>query len=487
MSLMLKDILPFDRIWLDIHRSSLLAKAVVSFINFLEHRFGAKFVYDQALIDYKSLNMVSLFELAETLCSRGVIRSFKKNSYLPDEPRTAYWLAEYAIGQDKYEWAGGSSVDDQYLAFTKVLAEAIERHIWFTYDNFSYLIATVTELEKKKNFLHPKSFAGYDDSQRKKSPRLEIKPSNSFRWIRGYSWTKETSSWIPAQIVSGHKDFRAFSLSSKEPAIRASITTGLATHPIRISALLAGILEIIERDAYMITWLNQLSLPRIDLTGLSSRNDSLDKLLKVCRRYRFQPHAIRLLTDAPTHAICVMLEDLSGSLPRFSVGLKAHQNPTIAVEGAILEALRMHQTARKKKLFSKNNWDPTTKAIDITHYDRLMYWSEEGRSDRLNFMIKGNISSLKKEDWDEDTDEEHFMRIVKWCKEKGYDLVSIDFDNASANIPKWHVEFTIIPELQPIYFNEKLPQTGGKRLKDIPGQFGYKSREPYCDDPHPFV
>jgi ribosomal protein S12 methylthiotransferase accessory factor len=400
----------------------------------------------------------------------------------------AYWLAEYAIDQGKYEWAGGGSVDDQYLAFTKVLAESVERSIWFTYSNYSYLSATIVDIEKKENFLHPKNFASYNDLQRKEHPRLEIKPSDPFRWVRGYSWTKEASSWIPAQIISGQKDFRAFSFSSKEPAIRASITTGLATHPIRTSALLAGALEIIERDAYMITWLNQLSLPRIDLTELSSRNESLSKLLKVCRRYQFQPHAIRLLTDAPTHAICVMLEDLSEALPRFSVGLKAHQNPAIAVEGAILEALRMHQTTRKKKLFAKNDWDPRTKAADITHYNRLMYWSEEGRSDRLKFMINGDISLLKKEDWDEDSDEEHFRRIVNWCKEKNYELASVNLNAAPANIPKWNIEFVVIPELQPIYFNEKLPQIGGKRLQDVPKQFGYHSRNPYYnDDPHPFV
>ncbi|MFZ2189922.1 MAG: YcaO-like family protein, partial [Candidatus Magasanikiibacteriota bacterium] len=329
---MLKDIISFDRVWLNLHEHSFSAKAVVSFINFLERRLGAEFVYDNSRFNSESLGLANLFEIAETLHSRGVIRSYKRNYSFSDEPRTIYWNAEYHLGDGQYDSAGGSSLDNQSLAFTKTIAEAIERNAWFTYDGFApFIFATINDMEKKYNFLHPKNFASYDEIVRGKNKRLEIEPEDSFRWVNGYSWTKKMSSWVPAQIVSGHKNLRSFSSTSKEPSIRASITTGIATHPVRMSALVSGVLEVIERDAYMITWLNQLSLPRIDLVELSSRNSSLDKLFKICHQYGFRPHAVRLLTDAPTHAVCVILEDLSGTLPKFSIGLKAHQDSAYAV------------------------------------------------------------------------------------------------------------------------------------------------------------
>lgn len=485
---MLKDIIPFDRFWLNLHSNSPSAKAITSFIHFIERRLGARFVYDQSQISDEAIDLANLFEIAESLRSNGTIRSYERNIGLCDEPRTIYWQAEYALGDGRYEKAGGSSFDNPSLAFIKMLAEAIERNAWFTYDTFTpSRTATIEEIKKRSDFVHPEKFAAYTDAQRKKNPRLTITPADSFHWVQGYSWTKKMPTWVPTQTVSGSKKFRAYSLSSKEPALRESITTGLATHPVRNTALVSGALEVIERDAYMITWLNQLSLPRIDLTELSSRSESLKKILAICRQYRLEPHAIRLLTDAPTHAICVTLEDLSESLPRFSIGLKAHQNSATAVEGAILEALRAHTAARKWKLSSTNKWNPLTKAADIKHYDRLMYWSEKDRGDKLVFLIKGNITSLKEEIWEADTDEEHFNRITNWCREKNYELVSVNFSDTEANVPKWNIELVIIPDLQPIYFNEKLPQIGGSRLRDIPKQFGYKSREPYCDDPHPFV
>ena len=48
------------------------------------------------------------------------------------------------------------------------------------------------------------------------------------------------------------------------PHIRDSISTGLATGSTRLQAVENAALECIERDAIVITWLNQLSVPLID-------------------------------------------------------------------------------------------------------------------------------------------------------------------------------------------------------------------------------
>ena len=460
-------------------------RAIVSFIHFLEHRLGAEFVYDWARIGYESVDLTRLLELAETLRVKGIIRQYGRKLSLPDEPRTAHWYAEFEVNGHKK--SGGSSLEDDTLALTKTLAEAIERHAWFTYQQFPSLRkSTVTDIEKEGDSINPERFAGHRESQRQKNTRLRLDPSDSFHWIKGYSWTKKRSSWIPAQVISGSNKLIAFSRLSKEPAIRASITTGLATHPDRTQALLSGALEVIERDAYIITWLNQLSPPHITLDELTERSESLAKLVKQCRRYRLEPQILRLPTDAPAYAVCAVLEDTTSGLPRFSFGLKVDRDPTIAAEGAILEALRIRSSTRMWKM-SANNWDRDTKAVDIGHLDRLLYWTEDNRADRLTFLLGGAIKPLVKEIWEDDSDEEHFARIVQWCREKGYELVSVSLTDAPENIPGWHIEMVVIPELQPMHLSEKLPCVGGERLHDIPRQFGYTPREPYLDDPHPFA
>lgn len=484
---MLKDSIPFDRLWLETHRSARSAQMIVSFIRFLERRLGAQFVYDGARIGYASPELIDLFELAETLRRRGVIHSYGKKSKLADEPPFAHWYA--IVANEERNLAAGSFPDNERLAFASALAEAIERYVWFeSTDQFPTLrSATVDVMAKSGDAILPERFAGYSPAQRKENPRLQWGAESRFAWVKGYSWTQERPVWMPVQIVSGHKKLRAFSKLSAEPAIRASITTGLATHPERINALLGGALEIIERDAYSIMWLNQLSLPRLDLAALALHRESLARLLARCRRYRLEPYAIRLSTDAPAYAVCAVLEDTTGTLPRFCVGLKANRDPALAVERAILEALRAHQGTRVRKGSPDTTWDPHKKASAITQYERLLYWAEEGRADRLAFLIRGDVLPLQKEAWEQDTDEEHFARITAWCRARDYELASASLTRAKANVPGWHIEFVVMPELQPLHYFEGLPYVGGTRLKEIPHQFGYAPRDPYLDDPHPFA
>ena len=484
---MLKDVVPFERVWLELHGSSSSARAVASFIRFLERRLGAEFIYDQAHSNYEPLELAGLLELAETLRARGIIRSYGRDPGLPDEPPLSHWYAEYKVAGSSKR-AAGSTTGDQRLALAKTLAETVERNAWFTHDRFfPFYRGTVADVEKKGGALRPERFASYSDSQRRNIPRLALAPTDSFFWVRGRSWTTGRLVWIPAQIVSGHEKLKAFSPSSGEPVIRASITTGLATRPERTGALLAGALEVIERDAYIITWLNQLSPPRLDLAVLARESESLARLLARCRRYRLLPQVLRLPTDAPAYAVCAVLEDATGALPRFSVGLKADRAPALAAEGAVLEALRAHLGARKLKLSPPVTWTPETKATDIGQYERLLYWAEGDRGDRLAFLTRGAIQPREEAEWEHDTDEEHFERIVAWCRAKNYELASVHFADTRVGPSLWQTEFVVMPELQPLHYNEKLPYAGGERLQEIPRQFGYAAREPYLDDPHPFA
>lgn len=487
---MLKDIISIRDIWVKIHKKSLRNKAFILFLDFLEQRVGGNFIYDYSHCNYEPLELLDLLGIADSLQKKGFIKNYSRNRNLPDEPKITSWGIQYLSENesDQTNFAGGSSFEDERLALAKAISEAIERNAWFTFKEFPGIHeATVSKMRKNNNSILPEKFVSYTKKQIKENPKLQITESDSFLWIKGYSWIANKPVWLPVQTVSGNKDLRGFSLSSKEPVIRSSITNGLATHPKKINALLLASLEIIERDAYMITWLNQISPEKIDINEFLKEKNSLSKLIKLCKQYRLLPHILSLPTDAPAYVVSIVLEDLSETLPRFTLGLKAHRNLAAAIEGAILEALRMHKVIRLEKKNKKNNWNKNTKAVDIRHLDRLLYWSEPERSERLNFLIKGKKKNLKNEIWENDTDKEHFERIVSWCKDKKYELASVSFSNSPSNIPKWNIEIVVIPEMQPIYFNEKLPQIGGIRLREIPEKFGYLSRKPYTEDPHPFA
>jgi ribosomal protein S12 methylthiotransferase accessory factor len=274
---------------------------------------------------------------------------------------------------------------------------------------------------------------------------------------------------------------------SEESLIRHRNTTGLATWPTQTGARLAGALEVIERDAYMIMWLNQLALPRISLESLRARSAALSEFLDTCARYRLKVHALQLLTDAPTHAVCVIVEDESGHVPRFSFGMKAHRSLTYAVEKATTEALRARFSCRRQDIAGKR-WDHSVPKSEVGHYDRILYWGLPENANKLEVLLRGKEVDVPLAEWENDTPEEHLKRIVSWCRDSGYECVSVSLGASKKNPTTWSIEMVVIPELQPMHLGEKFQQLGGERWKSVPRHFGMTPRaELFIDEPHPFA
>lgn len=482
---MIRDTVSFERIWKRLYGDTVNSKAIIAFVQFIEKKFAFEAVYDSTQFLHGRVDMADLFALAEQMHDAGVILEYHKNGNSPDEPQVSFWGARYRDSQEE-GMSGGCTLDDDRHSLTCALAEGLERHIWFECDDYfkQPIIATTAYIAHTKKILAPESFAGFSEAQRKEKKSLALAPEKEFLWIRGSSLHDVSPIWIPAQVISAAPRVNARRKNDAEPLIRRVVTTGLATHPDRTQALLSGALEIIERDAYIITWLNRLSPARVDIDALCTQSASLQKLVNVCRRYRLQPHILRLPTDAPAYAIGAVLKDETGNGPVIALGLKAGSSLETTAEKAIIEALRGRRGARTR--FNQNEKpDP---AAPIGHYDRLTYWADPSNSEKLEFLIKGPIEKMPGSAWDHDTPERHLQRIVAWCSAKNYGCASVAFTSSKGNCTPWHIEMVVIPELQPLYYSESLPHIGGARLTEIPTQFGYKIRTPFfTEEPHPFA
>jgi ribosomal protein S12 methylthiotransferase accessory factor YcaO len=231
-------------------------------------------------------------------------------------------------------------------------------------------------------------------------------------------------------------------------------------------------------------WLNQMTLPRIQLDGPRNQSNTLDRLIKKCERYRLQVHAVRLLTDAPTHAVCVVVEDSTNLAIRFTLGLKAHRSLSHAIEKALLEALRARTVSR---IFSDSTHKNGPSSPSKGRLERVAYWSNIEHSGALSFIIAGSEEDSGTSTWDFDNEEQHLGRIVDWCRQSSYECAAVSLGRSAQNPTNLHVEMVIIPELQPTHQSESKPHLGGTRLQKIPIQFGYSPRKnPFIERPHPF-
>lgn len=481
---MLRDVIPFADIWRTLRKDSRTGSAIASFVKFIENKTGAEMVYNAAHFPYMQTELADLFEIAEKLRAAGIVRAFAPRHSPSDEPQIREWHIRYRDAEESF--AGGTTLDDDRAALSAALAEATERHIWF--EMTDYFVderrASRADISQIGEMLAPERFTGFSDEFRHAHPRYELRDV-PYTWLRGTNLLEKTPVYLPAQVISGSERLR-HARHKDEPTIVYPITTGLATWPTQEGAYLRGIVEGIERDAFMVTWLNQLSPPRFDVEALCARNPALSKLVAHVRRYRLEPHFVRLVTDAPTHVICAILEDTTGNAPRFGIGLKAGADAANAAEGAIFEALRGRRGARLF-LGQKNEGDAPVAMRDVGHYRRVLYWAEKNCAERLAFLIAGATQDIR-EPWDTDSESAHLQRLLTWIREKGYACAAVSFTRSKANLTPWHIELTIIPELHPMHFREHEPYLGGKRLTEVPRALGYTPRnKPYLDDPHPFA
>lgn len=475
---MLTDTVPFAR-FAQVLGTSPRMRAARSLASLLERKLGVRL-----LVESEALEQIrEVTQVARILAKHGIIERYVPRRPFADEPQFFMWTVEY--GPSK-RTSGGLSLAGEEHALTAALAEALERHLW--YDTTDYFedsfAATVEEAGRRGAIIEPGRFAGYGEKERTAHEILRLDPAASYLWIRGRSLTRGTSIYLPAQTISC-KHARDAHGSKREPVIRMPVTTGLATGQNETDAVLGGALETIERDAYMIMWLNQLTLPRLDLTQFS-RDPEVAELLARCARYRLRVSALRLLTDAPADVVCAVVQDESAEGPPLTLGLKAHARTEKALAGAILEALRSRVSVRmtKKEHPALSLQSPA----DIQLRTRLHYWNDAGRARRLSFLTDGPVEHTKEAAWRNDTPAQHLERVVTWARNRGYEFAVVELGSSKENPTPWRVYMSVIPELQPMHLDESLPFLGGARLAEIPRAFGLAPRAAaYADEPHPFA
>ena len=153
----------------------------------------------------------------------------------------------------------GVGIDPKHC-LTPALGEGLERYCTGMYTEKQVIWATAHELGgealdldaiprcSKAEMAHPRCFLVAPD---KTAP---------MRWVRGLSLVDGRVLYLPITMV-----FLYTGVASRGERIWIQITTGCAAHTSFERALLAGMLEVIERDAISITWLQQLRLPRIEV------------------------------------------------------------------------------------------------------------------------------------------------------------------------------------------------------------------------------
>ncbi|MDR3223104.1 MAG: YcaO-related McrA-glycine thioamidation protein [Methanobrevibacter sp.] len=191
-------------------------------------------------------------------------------------------------------------------------------------DNKKIIINTVQEIENSielNNLNIPK--IDYNNSE--------------IEWIESIEINTEKKYHVPANSV-----FHPYSSSSSLKLFRSN-TNGLASGNVREEAVLHGIFEVVERDAWSIFELTKLNNEEIELNDF--KNPLINEMLEKFENSNIEIKLMNLTADVNIPTIAASADDKFLKDPALlTFGLGTHLNPEIAVLRALTEVAQSRLT-----------------------------------------------------------------------------------------------------------------------------------------------
>jgi ribosomal protein S12 methylthiotransferase accessory factor len=213
--------------------------------------------------------------------------------------------AEFAAGVDP----------DWDVAFMKALGEGLERYCAGVYRTAEF---TVAPERTRSRPVPPAAFVRPDDAP-------TVDPETPQPWVEGVDLRREEGVSLPAEFVHYPPP-----TEQHKPAI----TTGLGLGNSGTEALLAGLYEVIERDATMLAWYSSF-----EPLGLSVDDDDYEELRKRARAESLTVTTLLVTQDVDVPVVVAAVHR-DGEWPRFAVGSDASLDPVDAARSALAEALQ---------------------------------------------------------------------------------------------------------------------------------------------------
>jgi ribosomal protein S12 methylthiotransferase accessory factor len=139
------------------------------------------------------------------------------------------------------------------------VGEALERYSASFVPHDSLVFATAAELGP--HAVEPARFALFSERQHAAPdfPFRRFTAGARVAWIAGCSLPSGERAWLPAELV-----FLGDAAVEGEQPIAYATSSGTACGETLEDTLVRGLCELLERDAFMVTWTNRLSLPLLD-------------------------------------------------------------------------------------------------------------------------------------------------------------------------------------------------------------------------------
>lgn len=328
------------------------------------------------------------------------------------------------------------------------------------------------------------AIAGYSQALRaRQASALGFSRTTEFVWLQAVSLTEGSARWLPAQLVSALDAGRWKQALGREPELRPCVPTGVAAGIDRTSAILDGLLDVIARDAFMLTWLCRLPPEVLDLDH--AEDEELAEVVTRLQNARLEPYAVRLQTDVPVPVVLGMVRDTTRAGPALGVAVVARPCLVPAVTDALTQAFTSWRAARR--LRGEGRAAPA-ESSRLDREGRLLWWADERRWPGLGWLLAGPRRPLPPEDASTAGVGDHLACLLSWFREAGEEVLAIDLtDDALCRRLGHHVVGVVVPGFHPLHLVEARPARWSRRLHTVPATLGLPTPAMLNCLPHPLA
>jgi ribosomal protein S12 methylthiotransferase accessory factor len=389
-------------------------------------------------------------------------------------------LAFSAAGAIRRVGSGSARTRDAALA--AALGEAVERYsAAVPPEPDALLVGSASELGSRA--VDPARFTlfsreQYDDPE---FPYRPFTPTTDVTWTRGFALPGGEPVLLPAQLV-----YLSDAYGAEPVRIASSTSNGLACHATPEEAVLSGLLELVERDAFMIVWANRLSLPRLSWEQ--------DEELRAFEAAYLAPTGLRHASvdlscfwGIPT-ALGVVRSDQPATA---ALGVGASAAPTIqeAVWRALDEACRVQAWA-SELLIACPGRAFTADASDVRAFDdHVHYYADHRRAEAAAFLDASteivevaDVAALRGESVGALTAE-----VTQRLAAHGTSAYAVDVTAPDVRAAGMAVARVVAPDLCPLEADHRARFLGGRRLYEAAFELRLARRplDPASVNPHP--
>ncbi len=339
--------------------------------------------------------------------------------------------------------------------------------------------------------LNPISVGVHETNQYEKPqfPFKSFNPDASMNWVWGYSFLQERPILIPELLAY-------YSLGCGEGFVYET-SNGCALGGSLEEAIFHAIMEVVERDSFLLTWYARLPLPRLDLR---SANDK-ELQLMVDRISEVAGYDLYFYNSTMEHGIpsvWAVAKNRRSKGVNLICAAGANPDPVRAVKSTIYELAGMMFRDDEKLEINRQKYERMLQdpfAVRTMEDHGMLYGLREAE-ERLNFLLDDHRSFRTfAEEFKQplaNTDlKDDLQDILQRFRRLNLEVIVVDQTTPITKRNGLFCVKVLIPGMLPMTFGHHLTRVKGlERVLKVPVQLGfvkkpllYEQLNPY---PHPF-